>query len=106
MPDHLLIYVIIVLNVICQLLLIWSIKKLGERRYPFMAAAILLPLLTALFMRAMVASGVIHGHLADQSQLELIVTKGMGAMLVVTPWLTTIAAIFYRWRIKSEHMNT
>lgn len=105
MPDHLLIYVIVVLNALCQLLLIWSLKKLGKKRYPFMAAAILLPLLTALFMRGMVATGIFHGHLADQSQFELIITKVTGAMLVASPWLTTVAAVIYRSKRKTVSIS-
>ncbi|NVN98345.1 MAG: hypothetical protein HXX17_03405 [Geobacteraceae bacterium] len=100
MQDHLLIYVIVVLNAFCQLLLIWSLKKLGNKRFHFMAAAILLPLFTAIFMRGMVATGLIHGHLADQSQFEQILTKVTGGLLVAAPWLTTLAAILYRRRMK------
>jgi len=96
MQDHILIYVIVALNALCQLILIWSLKKLGKQRVFFMAAAGLLPLLTALFMRGLVATGLIHGHLVEQSQLEHIFTQAMGILLVAGPWLTTAAAVLFR----------
>ena len=96
MQDHILIYVIVALNALCQLILIWSLKKLGKQRVFFMAAAGLLPLLTALFMRGLVATGLIHGHLVEQSQLEHVFTQAMGILLVAGPWLATAAAVLFR----------
>ncbi len=96
MQDHILIYFIVALNALCQLILIWSLKKLGKHRVFFMAAAGLLPLTAALFMRGLVAAGFIHGRLVEQSQLEHIFTQTMGVLLVAGPWLVTITAILYR----------
>ena len=102
MQDHILIYVIVALNALCQLILIWSLKKLGKQRVFFMAAAGLLPLITALFMRGLVAAGLIHGHLVEQSQLEHVFTQAMGILLVAGPWLVTVTAIVYRKRGKFQ----
>jgi hypothetical protein len=96
MPDHILIYVIVILNALCQLLLIWSLKMLGRRRFGFMAFAAALPLASALFMRILVSAGLIHGRLAEQSQVEHLLTQAVSILLIAGPWLTTAAAVLYR----------
>lgn len=96
MPDHILIYVIVILNALCQIMLIWSLKALGKNRITFMAIASALPLMSALIVRALVAAGVIHGRLTEQSQLEHLFTQAMGILLIAGPWLVTAAAVLYR----------
>ncbi|BCS54261.1 hypothetical protein [Geobacter sp. SVR] len=96
MPNHLLIYAIVIMNALCQLMLIWSLKALGKTRITFMALATALPLMSAVIMRGLVATGLIHGRLAEQSQLEHLLTQAMGILLIAGPWLVTAAAVLYR----------
>jgi len=96
MPDHLLIYVIVILNALCQLMLLWSLKSLGRTRLGFMAFAAALPLTSAVIMRILVSAGLIHSRLAEQSHVEHLLTQAMGILLIAGPWLTTAAAVLYR----------
>ena len=96
MPNHLLIYVIVILNALCQLMLIWSLKKLGRRRLGYMAFAAALPLTAAVLMRILVYAGLIHGRVAEQTQVEHLLTRAMGIVLIAGPWLTTAAAVLCR----------
>jgi hypothetical protein len=61
-----------------------------------MAMAAAVPLATAVFMRILVYAGLIHGRVAEQSQVEHLITQFMGIVLIAAPWLTTAAAILYR----------
>jgi ABC-type multidrug transport system permease subunit len=94
MYDHILIYVIVSLNALCQLMLIWRQKRINNVRWLFMAIAVALPLLTAVIMRTLVACGAINGHVAEQSRTEHLVTSTMSMLLIAGPWLVTFAAVF------------
>jgi hypothetical protein len=96
MPNHLLIYVIVALNALCQAVLIFSLKKMGNRRFPYIGGALLLPVIIALAGRIMAAAGIINPHLVQQSQLEHLITQLMGVLLIAGPWLITAAAILHR----------
>jgi|SRR6185369_14239426 len=96
MPNHLLIYLIVVLNALCQLMLIWSLKALGSTRFRFMAIAAALPLTLAVIMRILVSAELIHGRLVEQSHVEHLLTQAAGILLVAGPWLVTAAAVLYR----------
>lgn len=96
MPNHFLIYVIVILNALCQLMLIWSLKKLGSKRFGYMALAAALPFSSAVIMRILVYAGLIHARVAEQSSIEHFITQAMGILLIAGPWLVTAAAVFRR----------
>ena len=94
MNNHLLIYLIVLLNALCQILLIWRLRRLQKRRWHFMALAGAVPIVLAVLMRVLIASGMVNSHLAEQSRLEQLFTSAMSALLVAGPWLVTLIAIF------------
>lgn len=98
MPDHLLIYVIVVLNALSHVLLIWKQKLPFNTKCVFCAAAIAIPLVIIITMRLLVAGGVMPGHVADQSFVEQCITKGTSMFLIAGPWLVTISAVMYKRR--------
>jgi len=61
-----------------------------------MAFAAALPLTLALVMRVLVYAGLIHGRLAEQSQVEHLLTQAVSILLIAGPWLATAAAVLYR----------
>lgn len=93
MSDHILIYLIVLLNALCQIMLIWRLKHIGRSKSVFLFCAVLIPIVAALSMRLLVAKGIIHGHLNEQSRLEHLVTQAMSMLLISGPWLVTISAI-------------
>jgi hypothetical protein len=103
MPDHVLIYLIVLLNAFCQLMLIWSQKRMGTTRWFFMVFAVLIPLLAAVAMRALVAYGVINGHIAKQSRTEHLITNAMSILLIAGPWIMTLAAVLFNRSKKVRH---
>ncbi|GAM07801.1 hypothetical protein OR1_00070 [Geobacter sp. OR-1] len=100
MHDHILIYVIVLLNALCQLMLIWRLQRMQSTRWLFMGIAFAVPLVAIAVMRALVASGVINSHVADQSRMEFLVTNAMSILLIAGPWLVTVAALLYNRNIK------
>ena len=98
MSDHVIIYLIVALNTFCQLMLIWRQKfPVGQRnRYCLWAVAI--PLALMLSMRLLIASGMMHGRVADQSHLEHFITTATSMLLVAGPWFVTVAAIVSKRR--------
>lgn len=95
MHDHILIYVIVLLNTLCQLMLIWRLQRMQNTRWLFMGIAVAVPLVTVAVMRTLVTCGVINSHVADQSQTEHLVTNAMSILLVAGPWLVTVAAVLF-----------
>ncbi len=93
MSDHVLIYLIVILNTLCQVMLIWRQKRVGNTRWLFMGIAVAVPLLLVVIMRTLVAGGMIHGYVAEQSKTEHLVTTAMSIMLLAGPWLATTAAV-------------
>jgi hypothetical protein len=92
MSNHLLIYLIVLLNLLCQAMLIWRQKFLRSSRWLYIGLAAALPLGTALSMRLLIAGSIIHGHLAQQTRTEHLVTQAMSVLLLAGPWLVTGAA--------------
>ncbi len=95
MYDHILIYVIVFLNALCQMMLIWRLRRMNGARWLFMGIAVALPLLSVALMRTLVACGAINAHVAEQSRMEHLVTSAMSALLMAGPWLATLAAILF-----------
>jgi hypothetical protein len=91
--NHLLIYLIVLLNALSQIMLIWRLKSLGTSRFAYMGLAAALPLVLSAMVRTLVALGVINGRVADQSHLEHLLTQIMSILLIAGPWLTTAAAV-------------
>jgi hypothetical protein len=98
MPDDLLIYLIVALNALLQVMLIWRLKfpRGGKLKYQLLAVGI--PLFVMLATRLLIAGGVIHGVVAEQSPAERFFTLAASAALLGGPWLVTLAAIFGRKR--------
>jgi hypothetical protein len=98
MPDQLFIYLIVALNALVQLILIRSLNfpAGGKRKYYLLAVAI--PLLVMLSVRLLIAVGVMHSRVADQSVLEQHATTAASVLLMAGPWLVTLAAILDKRR--------
>ena len=98
MYDKVFIYLIVVLNTCCQLMLIWRQNfPVGEKR-KYCVCAVAIPVLVVLSMRLLIASGLIHGRVADQTPVEHHITTAASILLVAGPWLVTLAAIFSKKR--------
>jgi hypothetical protein len=93
MPDHLLIYLIVLLNALTQAMLIWRLKLSPAIKWIFCCSAIAVPILLAVSMRLLIAQGAIHARIADQTFIEQLITKGSSVLLIAGPWLVTIFAI-------------
>lgn len=103
MSDHLLIYLIVLLNTLCQIMLIWRQREIEGTRWLFVGIAAGVPLFLTIVMRALVSGGVIHGHLVEQTAMERTLTQAMSILLLAGPWLVTIAAVFYN---RSRKLST
>jgi uncharacterized membrane protein len=53
-------------------------------------------------MRLLIAQGVIHARLADQSLVEQLITKGSSMLLIAGPWLITVVAIIMSRKFKAR----
>jgi len=93
MTDQVLIYMIVGLNTLCQVMLIWRQKLATTAKWKFCCAAVGIPILIMLSMRLLIARGSIHSHVAEQSLVEQYITKGSSMLLIIGPWLVTLAAI-------------
>jgi hypothetical protein len=51
-----------------------------------------------LAMRLLIASGSIHGLVAEQSPVEQYLTKGTSMLLIAGPWFVTFAAIMAKMK--------
>jgi hypothetical protein len=106
MSDHVVIYLIVALNTFVQLLLIGRLNfpASGKRKYYLFAVAI--PVIVMLSTRLLIAVGMIHNRVADQSAIEQYVTTAAGILLMAGPWLVTLAAILDKqrkgWVIKTR----
>jgi hypothetical protein len=100
MSDHVLIYLIVILNTLCQLMLIWRQKGIGNTRWLFVGVAVAVPLLVIVVMNQLVARGIINSHVAQQSRAEHLITNAMSILLLAGPWLVTIAAVIRNKRSK------
>ena len=106
MPDQVFIYLIVALNTLVQLILIRSLNfpDGGKRKYYLLAGAI--PVLVMLSMRLLVAGGVIHGRVAEQSAIEQYITAAASILIMAGPWISTLAAILDKrrkgWLIRTK----
>ena len=100
------IYLIVALNTFVQLILIRSLNfpAGGKRKYYVFAIAI--PVLIMLSTRLLIAVGMIHSRVADQSAIEQFITTAASILLMAGPWLSTLAAILDKqrkgWVIKTQ----
>jgi hypothetical protein len=106
MSDQVFIYLIVALNTIVQLMLIRSLNFPPGRKRKYYLFAIAIPVLVMLSMRLLIAGGMIHGRVADQSAIEQHITAAASILLMAGPWLVTLAAILDKqrkgWVIKSR----
>jgi hypothetical protein len=98
MFDQVFIYLIVALNTCCQLMLIWRQKFPAGGKRKFCVCAVAIPVLIMLSMRLLIAGGLIHGRVADQTPVEHFITTAASILLVAGPWLVTLAAIFSKKR--------
>ena len=96
MPNHSLIYLIVILNAACQAMLIWRLKFDKHLKWKYCSLAVAVPLLIAVSMRVMVAMGVMHVQLSEQTFLERTVTSMASILLIAGPFIVTIAAMAFR----------
>jgi drug/metabolite transporter (DMT)-like permease len=105
MPNHSLIYVIVVLNAACQVMLIWRLKFDNQSKWKYSCLAVAVPLVIAASMRLMVAMGIMHAHLSEQGVLERTATSLASILLIAGPFIVTVAALAFR-RKRSPIENT
>ena len=98
MYDKVFIYLIVALNTCCQLMLIWRQKFPGGEKRKFCIYAVAIPVAVMVSMRLLIAGGMIHGRVADQSPTEHYITTAASILLIAGPWLVTLAAIFSKKR--------
>ena len=98
MADKIFIYLIVALNTACQLMLIWRLRFTPFEKRKFCIIAVAIPLLLMVSIRLLIAGGIIHGRVADQSPMEHLITMAASFLLVAGPWGVTLAAIFSRKR--------
>ena len=98
MPDELFIYLIVALNALTQILLIRSLRFPAGGKQKYYLCAIAIPVLLMLSMRLLIAGGMIHGRVDDQSSIEKIITTVASILLIGGPWLVTLAAILDKRR--------
>ena len=101
MTDQVIIYLIVALNTFCQLMLVWRQKFPAGQRNRYCLCAVAIPLSLMLSMRLLVAGGLIHGRVADQSHLEHFITTVTSMLLVAGPWFVTIAAVIAKRRLRA-----
>jgi len=98
MSDHVIIYLIVALNTSCQLMLVWRQKFPAGQRNRYCLCAVAIPLFLMVSMRLLIAGGLIHGRVADQSHIEHFITALTSMLLVAGPWFVTIAAVVVKRR--------
>ena len=98
MPNELLIYLIVAMNALVQAILIWRLRFPEGGRWKYVLLALGGPLAILVAMRLLVAGGAIHARVAEQAAWEHWLTLGASALLLVTPWLATLAAILDKKR--------
>jgi hypothetical protein len=102
MPDHLLIYVIVLLNALTQAMLVWRLKQAPATKWALCCSTFGVPLLLAVSMRVLIAQGFVHARLADQTFVEQLITKGTSILLIAGPWLVTVMAIIMSRKFKTR----
>ena len=98
MSDEVFIYLIVALNIFVQLMLIRSLNFQPGARRKYFLLAIAIPVAIMLSMRLLIAAGVIHRRVADQSTFEQFMTSAASVILIAAPWFVTLFAIVDRKR--------
>jgi hypothetical protein len=98
MSDQAFIYLIVALNALVQLMLIRSLNFPAGGKRKYYLSAIAIPALVMLSMRLLIAGGMIHERVADQSEIEQFITTAASVLLIAGPWLVTLAAILDKQR--------
>jgi hypothetical protein len=98
MPNELLIYGIVAMNALVQVILIWRLRFPTGGKWKYCLLAMAAPLAVLVAMRLLVAGGVIHARVAEQTMLERWLTVAASVLLLVSPWLVTAAAIMNKKR--------
>lgn len=98
MSDEMFIYLIVALNALIQIMVIWRLKFPTGGRGKYYLLAVAIPVFVIVSMRLLVASGMIHGRVADQTSMEQHVTTAAGILLIAGPWIATLAAFFDKKR--------
>ena len=93
MPDGLLVYLIVGLNIVVQLTLIHSLRFPPDGRQKYYLLAVGIPVAIMLTMRLLIFAGAIRSRVADQSTAAQLVTNTAGVLLMASPWLVTMFAI-------------
>jgi hypothetical protein len=96
MSDQLLIYLIVALNIACQLMLIWHQKLPAVLKWKFISLAAAIPLVIMVTMRILIANSMIHGHISEQSLIEQYITRGTSLALIAGPWFVSFAAVIVK----------
>ncbi|HET6319124.1 MAG TPA: hypothetical protein VFG86_21940 [Chloroflexota bacterium] len=87
------------MNALVQVILIWRLRfpTTGDK-WKYCLLAVAAPLAVLVAMRLLVAGGVIHARVAEQTMLERWLTVAASVLLLVSPWLVTAAAIMNKKR--------
>ena len=96
MRDHLFIYLIVLLNALCQVMLIKRLKMPGSAKLKFSSLALVIPVSVALAMRLAVHAEMMPVHVAEQTGFERMITTVTSIMLLAGPWMVTVAAICFQ----------
>lgn len=98
MNNDLMIYSIVALNILVQLALIARLKFPPGAKWKYALAAASIPVLVMLCVRALVAGGLLHERLVEQSMLERAFTTLASLALVLGPVGVTIFAVVSKKR--------
>lgn len=93
MPNHLLIYMIVVLSAASQAMLIWRLRLKGTVKWRYCGLTVLVPFFVAMTMRLLVAAGIVHARVAEQVGIERLATTLASILLFAGPLLVTAFAV-------------
>lgn len=102
LSNHMSVYLIVLLNAVCHMMLIWRLKLDRVAKWKFCALTPALPLLVMATMRLMVGVGLIHARIAEQGGLERFITMLSSMLLIAGPLLVTGAAVLFRRKQKAS----
>jgi hypothetical protein len=98
MPDEAFIYLIVALNALLHVILIGRLKFPAGGRWKYQLFALGIPVFVMLTMRLLIAAGMIHVRVADQTPIERFFATAASVALLAGPWLATLAAAIARKR--------
>ncbi|GFO58005.1 hypothetical protein GMST_03300 [Geomonas silvestris] len=96
--NNLSIYLIVLCNALCHVMLIWRLRLDLAAKLKFWALCAGIPLAVMVTMRLMVALGMIPARVAEQGMWERATTLLGSVLLLAGPFLATGAALMYRRR--------